>query len=109
VSALRVSNLRARKQGPLAADAAYCPPKPGWDIGFDGETDPACYIVSRTAALRERLTLVADRAGRGELDGFEIEDGKFHIARKPPAIVEAACDLVLRLLRRHDTDCVVFP
>jgi TnpA family transposase len=67
------------------------------DIGIDGETDPGRYIASRTAALRERLTYVADRAGRGELDGVEIEDGKLFIARTPPTVPEAARDLALRL------------
>jgi hypothetical protein len=41
-----------------------------------------------------RLTFVADRAGRGELDGVEIEDGKLFIARTPPAVpdvVELRC------------------
>jgi hypothetical protein len=47
--------------------------------------------------LRERLTFVAERAGRGELDGVEIEDGKLFIARTPPAVPEAARDLALRL------------
>ena len=32
----------------------------------------------------------ADRAGRVELDGVEIEDGKLYIARTPPAVPEAA-------------------
>ncbi len=67
------------------------------DTGIDGETDPGGYIASRTAALRERLTYVADRAGRGELDGVEIEDGKLFIARTPPAVPETARDLALRL------------
>jgi hypothetical protein len=56
--------------------------------------NPGRYVASRTAALRERLTFVADRAGRGELDGVEIEDGKLFIARTPPAVpdvVELRC------------------
>jgi TnpA family transposase len=67
------------------------------DTGIDGETDPGRYIASRTEALRERLSFVAERAGRGELDGVEIEDGKLYIARTPPAVPEAARDLALRL------------
>jgi TnpA family transposase len=67
------------------------------DTGIDGETDPGRYIATRTAALRERLTFVAERAARGELDGVEIEDGKLFIARTPPAVPEAARDLALRL------------
>ena len=47
--------------------------------------------------MRERLTFVAERAARGELDGVEIEDGKLFIARTPPAVPEAARDLALRL------------
>jgi hypothetical protein len=62
------------------------------NTGINGETDPGRCIVSRTAALRERLTFVADRAGRGELDGVEIEDGKLYIARTPPSVPEAARD-----------------
>ena len=67
------------------------------DIGIDGEADPGRYIATRTAALRERLTFVAERAARGDLDGVEIEDGKLFIARTPPAVPEAARDLALRL------------
>ena len=65
--------------------------------GIDGETDPARYITARTTALRERLTFVAERAVRGDLDGVEIEDGKLFIARTPPAVPEAARELALRL------------
>ena len=67
------------------------------DMGIDGETDPGHYIAARTAALRERLTFVADRVARGELDGVEIEGGKLFIARTPPSVPEAARDLALRL------------
>jgi hypothetical protein len=67
------------------------------DVAIDGELDPERYIASRTMALRERLTFVADRAARGELDGVEIEDGKLFIARAPAAVPEAARDLALRL------------
>ena len=67
------------------------------DMGIDGETDPSRYIAARTAALRERLTFVADRAERGELDGVEIEGGKLFIARTAPSVPEAARDLALRL------------
>lgn len=67
------------------------------DTGIDGEADPGRYIAARTAALRERLTFVAERAARGELDGVEIEDGKLFIARTPPTVPEAARDLALRL------------
>jgi TnpA family transposase len=66
-------------------------------MGIDGETDPGRYIATRTEALRKRLTLVAERAGRDELDGVEIEDGKLFIARTPPVVPEAARDLALRL------------
>ena len=83
----RLSRLRGL---PAATEATR-------DIGINSETDPRRYIVNRTAALRERLTFVADRAGRGELDGVEIEDGKLFIARTPPVVPEAARDLALRL------------
>ena len=83
-------DYRAFENYLLPADAAR-------DIGIDGETDSGRYIAARTAALRERLTFVAERAARGELDGVEIEDGKLFIARTPPAVPEAARDLALRL------------
>jgi hypothetical protein len=41
------------------------PAEAGRDIGADGETNPGRYIAGRTAALRERLSFVAERAGRG--------------------------------------------
>ena len=53
--------------------------------GIDSESDPARYIAARTTALRERLTFVAERAARIDLDGVEIEDGKLFIARTPAA------------------------
>jgi TnpA family transposase len=40
--------------------------------------------------LHERLTFVAARADRGELDGVEIEDGKLYIARTKPVVPDAA-------------------
>jgi TnpA family transposase len=67
------------------------------DMGIDGEADSGRYIAARSAVLHERLTFVADRAARGELDGVEIENGKLFIARIPPAVPEAARDLALRL------------
>lgn len=67
------------------------------DLEIGGETDPDRYVATRTEMLRERLTFVAKRAGCGELDGVEIEDGKLFIARTPPAVPEAARDLALRL------------
>jgi TnpA family transposase len=95
---LRGSNIWVAGSRDYRAFEDYLlPAEAGLDIGIDGETDPGRYIASRTAALRERLTLVADRAGRGELDGVEIEDGKLFIARTPPAVPEAARDLALRL------------
>ena len=58
--------------------------------GIGGEAHPDRYIADRAAALHERLTFVAARAARGELDGVEIEDGKLYIARSKPAVPEAA-------------------
>jgi hypothetical protein len=72
---------------PRAFEDYLLPAEAGRDVGTDGETNPGRYIANRTAALRERLTFVADRAGRGELDGVEIEDGKLFIARPVDAIV----------------------
>ena len=95
---LRGSNIWVAGSRDYRAFEDYLlPAEAGRDIGIDGETDPGRYIASRAAALRERLTLVADRAGRRELDGVEIEDGKLFIARTPPAVPEAARDLALRL------------
>jgi TnpA family transposase len=95
---LRGSNIWVAGSRDYRAFEDYLlPAEAGRDTGIEGETDPRHYIASRTAALRERLTYVADRAGRGELDGVEIEDGKLFIARTPPAVPEAARDLALRL------------
>ena len=95
---LRGSNIWVAGSRDYRAFEDYLlPAEAARDIGIDGETDPGRYIASRTAALRERLTFVADRAARGELDGVEIEDGKLFIARTPPAVPEAARDLALRL------------
>jgi TnpA family transposase len=55
-----------------------------------GETDPDRYVADRAAVVHERLTFVAARAARGELDGVEIEDGKLYIARSKPVVPEAA-------------------
>jgi TnpA family transposase len=95
---LRGSNIWVAGSRDYRAFEDYLlPAEAGRDIGIDGETDPGRYIASRTAALHERLTIVAERAGRGELDGVEIEDGKLYIARTPPAVPEVARDLALRL------------
>jgi TnpA family transposase len=95
---LRGSNIWVAGSRDYRAFEDYLlPAEAGRDTGIDGETDPGRYIASRTAALRERLTFVADCAGRGELDGVEIEDGKLFIARTPPAVPDTARDLALRL------------
>jgi TnpA family transposase len=95
---LRGSNIWVAGSRDYRAFEDYLlPAEAGRDTGIDGETDPGRYIAGRTAALRERLAFVAERAGRGELDGVEIEDGKLFIARTPPAVPEAARDLALRL------------
>jgi TnpA family transposase len=95
---LRGSNIWVAGSRDYRAFEDYLlPAEAGRDTGIDGETDPGRYIASCTAALHERLTFVAERAGRGELDGVEIEGGKLYIARTPPAVPEAARDLALRL------------
>ena len=95
---LRGSNIWVAGSRDYRAFEDYLlPAEAARDTGIDGETDPGRYIASRTEALRERLSFVAERAGRGELDGVEIEDGKLYIARTPPAVPEAARDLALRL------------
>lgn len=95
---LRGSNIWVAGSRDYRAFEDYLlPAEAGHDAGISGESDPGRYIASRTAALHERLTFVADRAGRGELDGIEIEDGKLYIARIPPAVPEAARNLALRL------------
>jgi hypothetical protein len=95
---LRGSNIWVAGSRDYRAFENYLlPVEAAWETGIDGETDPGRYIATRTAALGERLTLVAERAARGQLDGVEIEDGKLFIARTPPAVPEAARDLALRL------------
>jgi len=68
----------------------YLLPAAATDTGIDGETDPDRYVAARAAALHERLTFVAGRAERGELDGVEIENGKLYIARIKPVVPDAA-------------------
>ncbi|HKH67301.1 MAG TPA: Tn3 family transposase, partial [Reyranella sp.] len=65
--------------------------------GIGGDTDPDCYLADRAAALHERLTFVAARAARGDLDGVEIEEGRLYIARTRPNVPEAARLLADRL------------
>ncbi len=95
---LRGSNIWVAGSRDYQAFETYLlPAGSGTTTGIDGETDPDRYIASRTAMLHERLTFVAARAARGDLDGVEIEDGKLFIARTPPTVPEAARDLALRL------------
>ena len=95
---LRGSNIWVAGSHDYRAFEDYLlPAEAARDTGIDGETDPGRYVATRTETLRERLTLVAERAARGELDGVEIEAGKLFIARTPPAVPEAARDLALRL------------
>jgi TnpA family transposase len=68
----------------------YLLPAAPTDTGIDGETVPDRYVAARAAALHERLTFVAGRAERGELDGVEIENGKLYIARIKPVVPDAA-------------------
>jgi TnpA family transposase len=68
----------------------YLLPAPATDTEIDGKTDPERYVAARATALHERLTFVAARADRGELDGVEIEDGKLYIARTKPVAPDAA-------------------
>jgi TnpA family transposase len=65
--------------------------------GIGGDTDPDCYLAGRAAVLHERLTFVAARATRGDLDGVEIEEGRLYIARTRPNVPEAARLLADRL------------
>jgi TnpA family transposase len=62
-----------------------------------GEADPGRYIAARAALLHERLCAVAELAGRGALDGVEIEDGALHVARARPAVPDEARLLADRL------------
>jgi TnpA family transposase len=95
---LRGSNIWVAGSHDYRAFEDYLlPAEAARDTSIDGETDPGRYVAARTETLRERLTLVAGRAARGELDGVEIEDGKLFIARTPPVVPEAARDLALRL------------
>jgi hypothetical protein len=68
----------------------YLLPAAATDTGIDGETDPDRYVAARADALHERLTFVAARAERGELDDVEIEDGKLYIARIKSVVPDAA-------------------
>jgi TnpA family transposase len=95
---LRGSNIWVAGSRDYRAFEDYLlPAETARDTGIDGETDPGRYVATRTATLRERLTFVAERAARGELDGVEIEDGRLFIARTPPVVPEAARNLALQL------------
>ena len=65
--------------------------------GIGGEADPECYVAARSALLHERLLFVDARAGRGELDGVEIEDGTLYVARTKAAPPDPARLLADRL------------
>ena len=99
---LRGSNIWVAGSRDYRAFEDYLlPAEAARDTGIDGETDPDRYVATRAATLRERLTFVAERAARGELDGVEIEDGQLFIARTPPVVPEAAPALRLnRMLPR---------
>ena len=86
---LRGSNIWVAGSRDYRAFEDYLlPAEAGRDTGIDGGSDPGRYIASRTAALHERLTFVDERAGRGELDGVEIEDRKLYIARTAADLVQ---------------------
>jgi Tn3 transposase DDE domain len=65
--------------------------------GIGGEADPERYVAARAGLLHQRLLFVAARAGRGELDGVEIEDGTLYVARAKPTVPDAARLLANRL------------
>jgi TnpA family transposase len=73
------------------------PAEAGRSLGIGKESDAARFVEDRAAALHERLNFVMARAGRGELDGVEIEDGALYIARMKAVVPEAARDLAIRL------------
>ena len=73
------------------------PAEAGRNLGIAQETDPGQFIKAWAATLHEQLNIVMARAGRGELDGVEIEDGALYIARMKAAVPEAARDLAVRL------------
>ena len=58
---------------------------------------PVPISPSARPACIERLTFVAARAERGDLDGVEIDDGKLYIARFKPMVPDAALELSDRL------------
>lgn len=62
-----------------------------------GEADPNRYIAVRAEMLHERLMFVGARAGGGELDGVEIEEGRLYIARIKPAVPDTVRSLADRL------------
>jgi TnpA family transposase len=73
------------------------PAEAGRNLGIGQEADATRFVEGRAAALHERLNFVMARAGRGELDGVEIEDGALYIARMKAVVPEAARDLAIRL------------
>jgi len=85
-------NHRAFEDYLLPEEPAGAPPS-----GIGGEIDPERYVAARARLLHERLLFVARRAGRGELDGVEIEDGSLYVARTKPTVPETARLLAGRL------------
>jgi len=85
-------NHRAFEDYLLPEEPAGAPPS-----GIGGEIDPERYVAARARLLHERLLFVAGRAGRGELDGVEIEDGSLYVARTKPTVPETARLLAGRL------------
>jgi hypothetical protein len=66
-------------------------------IQINGARDALGYLDLRADVLHERLSFVAERAKRGDLNGVEIEDGTLYIARIKPSIPDAALDLANQL------------
>ena len=73
------------------------PPEAPISGSIGGETEPSRYIAARAGALHDRLVFVGAHAGRGELDGVEIEQGRLYIARIKPAVPDAVRPLADRL------------
>ena len=73
------------------------PPEAPISGSIGGETEPSRYIAARADALHDRLVFVGACAGRGELDGVEIEQGRLYIARIKPAVPDAVRPLADRL------------
>jgi hypothetical protein len=65
------------------------PPEAPISGSIGSENELSRYLAARAGVLHDRLVFVGAFAGRGELDGVEIEEDRLYIARIKPAVPDA--------------------